>query len=712
MIMLYKNFKMMLSGGGLFLIAFFFLGCGDDASEWQRMESVAVRHNLISFTDADAYLSYVKDAANQRMQAEVEINRAREIAWLTDDSRNWDDAGGDQVMVNDASDAAPESTKSSDGDTASYSSTNVQEAGVDEADIVKTDGEYIYALGNGSFVVVSASDGVMTKSGTVSVDGYPIEMFVLNDVVVVFSNRAEADVPESMHYPMRDAENPWNMKYDDRPADNEVPDMDMPKDSYCDSYGCSGNTYLQMTLINMSDRATPTVSREVIYGGQYVTSRMVDGMVRLVLESPMHMLETDWDYGEAPSWETEEEINTAYANVLSVNQQAFAQLTLNDVLPRKWDSMTNEVSSITNPADITAPQTPNGVGLQTIVSVDLNNPLTDSMQAGVFSQRGIVYASTDSLYLTSARDWVSLAMESGLWSGYENQTTGIHKFDISSDSPAVTWEASGTVDGRLLNQFSIGEKDGYLRVATTTGEFWWGDEQNTLDNHVFVLGQSGHALQQVGHVGGLGEGEEIYAVRFLADKAFVVTFFQMDPLYTIDLSDPANPTKLGEWEGPGYSTYLHPFGDNLLLAMGQEDFQTTVSLYNIADFFNPILVERIFMATDDWSAALYDHKAFTFNPETGYLSIPYNSWDTDFETGIKTYNVTEAGIDEGESLILASGLNNSESYAERSLYIGAHLYGMSRCRIASAPLDAPAGIVSSITLFEGDVCNDSPYLYY
>ncbi|MBN2719299.1 MAG: beta-propeller domain-containing protein [Deltaproteobacteria bacterium] len=691
-------------------------GCGDDAGEWQSMKVRMVRHNLISFNNAQSFVAYAQDAASQRMRAEVELQRAQDIAWLTTEPalRDMPTANADVDYAEDMDSSSSDAKGDDAGGTAGHSTTNTQEAGVDEADIVKTDGQYIYALSGGKLVIVKTQEGVLTKSGSIDVGGFAREMFINGNVVAVFSNRAEADVPEEMRYPMNDNANLYNIKYDDMSVDDvAMPDSDPGTGkAYCDEYGCAGNTYLQLALVDVSNPSAPSLIRTMIYGGQYVTSRMVNGVARLVLDTPLYNLSMTWDYGDNPDWSTEQGLNTAYANVIRENETAFSALTMKDIVPGKWDSKTNAVTLLVNPENITAPQTPNGVGLQTIVSIDLNSPMADSTQEGVFSQRGIVYASTESLYLTSARDWVSLAMESGLWSGYENQTTGIHKFDISGNTLDVPWLATGTVDGRLLNQFSMGEKDGYLRVASTTGDFWWGDAGNTLDNHVFVLGQAGTMLKQIGHISGLGAGEEIYAVRFMGDKAFIVTFFQSDPLFTIDLSDPANPTKLGEWVGPGYSTYLHPYGDNLLIALGEEDWQPTISLYNIADFFNPVLVQRIPLGTDAWSAALYDHKAFTFNPETGFLALPFSGWTDGFQTGILTYKISEGGIEPRGTLNMATEDDSYYSEALRSMYIDEFLYGMSRCSIGSAPIDSPESITSSVALFDGENCAGDLYPYW
>ena len=182
--------------------------------------------------------------------------------------------------------------------------------------------------------------------------------------------------------------------------------------------------------------------------------------------------------------------------------------------------------------------------------------------ASVMSGGDTVYASTDRLYVANHR-WIDSDDEeiSGL-------TTHIHRFGMGGPEGPV-YEASGSVEGFLLDQFAMSEHDGYLRVASTSAPPWWRSDEEP-DSRVDVLERNGRELRVVGSVGGLGRGERIYAVRFMGDVGYVVTFRETDPLYTIDLSDPHDPEVVGELKILGYSAYLHPIGDGLLLGVGQD----------------------------------------------------------------------------------------------------------------------------------------------
>jgi len=193
--------------------------------------------------------------------------------------------------------------------------------------------------------------------------------------------------------------------------------------------------------------------------------------------------------------------------------------------------------------------------------------------------------------------------------------------------------ASGAVPGHLLNQFSMSEHDGHLRVASTLGGPWgFRDDAESL---VTVLAVDGDELAQVGQVGDMGKGEQIFAVRFVGDVAYVVTFRQTDPFYTVDLSDPTNPVVRGELKITGYSGYLHPISDDLVLGVGQEateEGRTTgvkVTLFDVSDLDNPVDVATWDPAGGGSSSVEWDHRAFLWWEPENLAVIPFNDWSSD-----------------------------------------------------------------------------------
>jgi hypothetical protein len=228
-----------------------------------------------------------------------------------------------------------------------------------------------------------------------------------------------------------------------------------------------------------------------------------------------------------------------------------------------------------------------------------------------------------------------VAINAGAWFWFDPEGDGpqdrsvIHKFRLGE---APEYLASGKVPGWIVNRYALSEARGetgeVLRIATT--ENMWGWEGTAgPQNRLFTLTQSDDRLEVLGTLEGLGhEGERIYAVRYDGDRGYVVTFRQTDPLYTLDLSDPAAPRVVGELEIPGFSTYLHPVGDGYLLAIGQNTEQggADLSLFDVRDPALPSLVDREWLGENTWSEAMYEPKAFTYFAPLGQLALPVEHW--------------------------------------------------------------------------------------
>lgn len=224
----------------------------------------------------------------------------------------------------------------------------------------------------------------------------------------------------------------------------------------------------------------------------------------------------------------------------------------------------------------------------------------------------------------------------------------LDKFDVS---------ANGKVPGTPLNQFSLDEYDGYLRIATTIGGFNnnFGSISSESVNDVYVLDNE---LNIKGSVQDLGLGERIYSTRFIGDKAYVVTFKQTDPFYILDLSDPNSPQKRGELKIPGYSSYLHPISENRILGIGQEGSQLKLSYFDVADMDNPQEIAK-YTLDEYYSESLYDHHAFLQDAEHEIFFIPGNE-------GAYIFSYADDQLDLVKAL--------SENNVKRALYINNYLY--------------------------------------
>jgi len=256
--------------------------------------------------------------------------------------------------------------------------------------------------------------------------------------------------------------------------------------------------------------------------------------------------------------------------------------------------------------------------------------------------------------------------------------TVINKIEVSDG--IITVADSGKVPGHLINQFSMDEKDGLLRIATTISPRWSIKQRTDSSNNVYALDEN---MKIVGELEGLAETEQIYSTRFIDDRLYMVTFRQVDPFFVIDLSNPRNIRELGQLKIPGFSRYLHPYDKDTIIGIGQDATETgrvkglKISLFDVSDVENPEEIANY--VTEEryaYSTALYEHKAFLFDREKELLVIPAYSYEKD-----SSYNgafVFRIAKDDIELRGLIDHSKGSSPYyqpqVERSLYIEELLY--------------------------------------
>ncbi len=495
---------------------------------------------------------------------------------------------GDDAM-SDSSDAAVTTTQGGSDD--GVSGTNNQEVGVDEADIVKTDGNRMIVVANGKVQILDISSGVPTLRHTVKLDEYggSGELFINGDQALLMSRV-------------------WTQR--DLGFDGEWGRSTRP----------AGTQMTRITPISLDDG---TSGSSIEFEGHYLSAREVDGSIRIVISAGMGSF--GWLF---PSNPNTEDLAT------EANKELLRKSTIGDWLPsyRMLDGNDVVDGGLLFDCDRThIPADFSGFGSIGILTVDSNDnfALTDSL--GVVTDGQTVYASTNRMTVATPRypEWDP---NTGQMVDGQKLWTALHNFDITDRSEA-TYVASGRVDGSLLSQYSLSEHNGYLRVATTEQV---GNDWNDTSNSVVVLAEQGQTLVETGRVDGLGEGEQIFAVRFQGDPAYVVTFRQTDPLYVIDLSNPDAPVTRGELKIPGFSNYLHPVGDGLLLGIGQdatdEGFQTgaQASLFDVSDPTNPLRIDTFELGGENsHSIVQWDARAFTYWSETNTAIVPVESWEWD-----------------------------------------------------------------------------------
>ena len=278
--------------------------------------------------------------------------------------------------------------------------------------------------------------------------------------------------------------------------------------------------------------------------------------------------------------------------------------------------------------DVRKPAVYSGPGMLTVLTVDLARGLKPLDSDSLMTDAQTIYASKRNLFVATER-WFDPTVSDPDREIDAGRFTAIHKFAID-DPESAEYRAAGQVRGFVLNQFALSEHAGALRVATTDQPPWRaGADQRESESYVTVLGEK---LNEVGRVGGLGRGERIFAVRFLGDRGYVVTFRQIDPLYTLDLSNPEKPAVRGELKLLGFSSYLHPIGSDLLLGLGQDANEqgqrrgTQLSLFDVSDLSAPRRLHSRELGESTSSAAEYDHHAFLYWPATKLTVVPISAY--------------------------------------------------------------------------------------
>jgi uncharacterized secreted protein with C-terminal beta-propeller domain len=448
------------------------------------------------------------------------------------------------------------------------SPTNVQEEGVDEPDLVKASGSTIFAVAGDRLRAVDASGATPAVVDSIKLPDGPGEYASADDHQLLVSGDRALVISRS--------------------------------------YGTDVRTLL--TEVDVSDPAAMRELETLTADGNYVSARLTATTVRVVVSS-------------LPS--------------VPIAERGRGRAFLPGAVLHDRVAGESSRGKLVGCHSVRRPKRFSGGEMLSVLTIDLARGLepvdTDAVMAG----GEIVYGSPTSLYVATQR-WLGPDASPQRSS---DVTTAIHRFD-TADPDSTQYVASGEVDGYMLSQWSMSEQDGVLRVASTTSPPWadsgqapeGGGGPAKSESLITTLAPDGDRLVEVGRLGGLGEGEQIYAVRFIGDLGYVVTFRQVDPLYTVDLADPTRPRVVGQLKIPGYSAYLHPVGPGLLLGVGQDatsEGQTTgvqVSLFDVTDPAAPTRIDRVTLGAATSSEVEYDHHAFTYSPELGLAVVPIEDY--------------------------------------------------------------------------------------
>jgi len=447
---------------------------------------------------------------------------------------------------------------------------------------------------------------------------------------------------------------------------------------------------VKVFVFDISDRENEKLIREVLLEGDYKSSRKVGDVLYMVVNQDNYV----WPWMNNDEW-TEDDLTPLMADNGKLDKVVGCEGI--KYMPKQIDE--------TNYMIVTA------------IPLDASSEIGKEVIMGSSSN---LYASTENMYIAQEKyNW---------WGWYDEvdaeEETFIHKFSL--DGAKIDYKGMGTVKGSILNQFSMDEYDGNFRIATTVGDIW--SEDNPSQSNIFVLDEN---LNQIGTLEGLAKGERIYSTRFMGEKAYVVTFKKVDPLFVIGLSDATNPKVLGELKIPGFSEYLHPYDEDHIIGFGldtevatQEEIDARgidfawyqgikMAIFDVSDVNNPVQQHIEIIGDRGTNSELnYNHKALLWSWSKGEndgalmafpLTVteipqevkddpatPGDTYGSTVFQGAYVYNVDlENGFQfKGKITHYDNGIENNDRYfwygdenIQRILYIGDYFYTWSQAAI-------------------------------
>ena len=584
----------------------------------------------------------------------------------------WGLAGSPRIMYRGVGMpvAVADAATGSGGSVPVFSGTNVQESGVDEPDIAKTDGRTVFAIAQGRLQAVDVRGEKPRLLGSLQLNGsWGQQMILHKGRVVVVSTGWGGGGADIVVGPGRIGMMPW-----------------------------WGEPRTTLTEIDVSDPAAMRVREVLELEGQYLGARRVDAAMRVVIRSNVSGPELQYPTGIS-GWEQ--------ARAVWYNRWALDKSTSRDWMPtytlRNLRNGREVVRAVSRCRQTHAPTQFAGLGNITVLTLALGSGLKPVDSDSILSDGDTIYASTDSLYVAT-RQWQDPQQASDPSSVPASMVnTEVHRFD-TSQAGETRYVSSGAVDGYLLSQWSMSEHEGDLRVVSTDEPPWWGQAGGQSQTRVTVLREQAGILSAVGMVDGLGLGERVYAVRFIGPLGYVVTFRQVDPLYVIDASDPAAPRVRGELKIPGYSAYLHPVGEGLILGIGRSAtpegrvLGVQASLFDVRNPDQPLALQQLDLGYG-WTESEFDHHAFLYWPATRQALVPVESWDQDPDTGNYDYNSAAVGLKVGTSDLQENGRIRHEIAVEdaeqavrqesvrRTLVVGDVVYTLSESGLKASSLE-------------------------
>ena len=575
----------------------------------------------------------------------------------------------------------------SGGGASSYSSTNLQEQGVDEDDLVKTDGSNLFSIA-GRHLVISKAWPVeeAAQLSAVEIDGQPEGLYLLEDAQLV------AVVSQHLAY--------QRYVYDDEGGSEAVGPSPLSGEE-----PSRQADYTQITLVDISDLSAPVVVRESYLTGAFKESRRIGDELYLV---------------------TYEDIDvTAEAGNLREARKAVRKATLESWLPLRFDNKRQSDSSwqvsesrACACTDVWYADRLGGTYITHVASLDLLDPSSDFVGTAVAGAADVVYVSPNALYVG-----YSEYADGGPFPSNDSELdTVLHKFDISQGQASPTYAATGILEGTLSDQFALSERDGILRVATTRKPETW--DTSTWSSSVYTLAEDQAAgFDILDSADGLAPGEEIFAARFVGRMGYLVTYEVLlgDPLFTLDLTDPEDIRVAGELPVTGWSDYIHPMDEDHLLTIGMDEqadggWGLAVSIFDVTDLDEPFLQDR--EVIEAWgSEAQSEHHAFNYFPEQNVLAVPSSAYDSGTDASNSVLEVFDASVEGGlnhsgrivQEEVIAQVDDPWCATIRRSVIMEDKIWAVGQAGLTASSVGQPGTELNAV-VFEGvDPCASNSY---
>ncbi len=614
---------------------------------------------------------------NDKLAGYVKFN-----GWATSQiERDFADVAADspvsQEMNKDSNASAPQSAPSAQGGS-DFSGTNNQVEGIEEGDLVKTDGKYIYIVRDKKIAIVNSDPSNLKIVSEIPCDNGVSEIFIYKDKLILINGRSYI---------------PFKLRNN---REGKILDM---------LFGQISINSTNVRVYDITDRSKPLILSDKDYEGSYLSSRMIDDDVYIVTNSRVRFYTSYLrDVIEIISTDNKKVFMDEMSKASAKGQDLLA-VTGFKSYDELYDVLRSAVTSYVTPkyrdnrADVDYE-----IGLKEIhyfrdlvtpnymmtIGVDLDSGRDDV--SAYLGSSGQLYASADHMYTAISRyEYIALKSKVQGYPVYEEMTS-VHRFALKDGR--ITYETKGSVPGTILNQFSMDEYKGVFRIATTT------NGTGGTRNNVYALDGG---MEITGRLEGIAPGEKIYSTRFAGERIYMVTFRQMDPFFVIDAADPKKLSMLGYLKIPGFSSYMHILDKDHVLGLGYDTEERNgwgietkgfkLSLFDVSDVTDPIEVKNEIIGEKAESSAAEDHKALMISLDKGLMGFPiaYINSDTDYFAGYYLYNITNKNftykgrvshVPENAAMIEIE----EEDMIYRGIYIGNNLYTFSQDKLQAHDL--------------------------